>query len=79
MQMNKMKWLLHEGLLLDFTYKHEVFQLLKRQYTHSLEETKEEVIQTVLKHLTEERAFDVCLVLDLLFICDSNSPSTAKG
>ncbi|PGT19558.1 DUF4020 domain-containing protein [Bacillus cereus] len=76
---DKMKWLLHEGLLLDFTYKHEVFQLLKRQYTHSLEETKEEVIQTVLKHLTEERAFDVCLVLDLLFTCDPNSPSTAKG
>ena len=22
---DKMKWLLHEGLLLDFTYKHEVF------------------------------------------------------
>ena len=32
-----------------------------------------------MKHLTEERAFDVCLVLDLLFMCDSNSPSTAKG
>ncbi|MEE2014462.1 DUF4020 domain-containing protein, partial [Bacillus thuringiensis] len=72
-------WLLHEGLLLDFTYKHEVFQLLKRHYAHCLEETKEEVTRTVIKHLTEERVFDACLVLDLLFKCDSNSPSTANG
>ncbi|MED3346647.1 DUF4020 domain-containing protein, partial [Bacillus thuringiensis] len=76
---DKMKWLLHEGLLLDFTYKHEVFQLLKRHYAHCLEETKEEVTRTVIKHLTEERVFDACLVLDLLFKCDSNSPSTANG
>lgn len=26
---DKMKWLLQGGLLLDVTYKHEVFQLLK--------------------------------------------------
>ncbi|HDR8523256.1 DUF4020 domain-containing protein [Bacillus toyonensis] len=76
---DKMKWLLQEGLLLDVTYKHEVFQLLKNHYAHSLEKTKEEVIQTATKHLAEERAFDVCLVLDLLFTCDSNSPSTAQG
>ncbi|MEB9728067.1 DUF4020 domain-containing protein, partial [Bacillus cereus] len=76
---DKMKWLLHEGLLLDFTYKHEVFQLLKRHYAHCLEKTKEEVTRTVIKHLTEERVFDACLVLDLLFKCDSNSPSTANG
>ena len=41
--------------------------------------TKEEVTRTVIKHLTEERVFDACLVLDLLFKCDSNSPSTANG
>ncbi|OTZ47486.1 DUF4020 domain-containing protein [Bacillus thuringiensis] len=76
---DKMKWLLHEGLLLDFTYKHEVFQLLKRHYAYCLEKTKEEVTRTVIKHLTEERVFDACLVLDLLFKCDSNSPSTANG
>lgn len=76
---DKMKWLLQGGLLLDVTYKHEVFQLLKNHYVHSLEKTKEEVIQTAMKHLAEERAFDVCLVLDLLFTCDSNSPSTAQG
>lgn len=76
---DKMKWLLHEGLLLDFTYKHEVFQLLKRHYAHCLEKTKEEVTRIVIKHLTEERVFDACLVLDLLFKCDSNSPSTANG
>lgn len=40
---------------------------------------KEEVTRTVIKHLTEERVFDACLVLDLLFKCDSNSPSTANG
>ncbi|MFB6586652.1 DUF4020 domain-containing protein, partial [Bacillus thuringiensis] len=33
----------------------------------------------VIKRLTEERVFDACLVLDLLFKCDSNSPSTANG
>ncbi|MEJ9171081.1 DUF4020 domain-containing protein, partial [Bacillus thuringiensis] len=76
---DKMKWLLHEGLLLDFTYKHEVFQLLKSHYAHCLEKTKEEVTRTVIKRLTEERVFDACLVLDLLFKCDSNSPSTANG
>lgn len=75
----KMNWLLHEGYLLDVTYKHEVFQLLRNHYAHSLEKTKEEVIQTLMKHLAEERAFDVCLVLDLLFTCDSNSPATVKG
>ncbi|PFC17564.1 hypothetical protein CN282_31785, partial [Bacillus thuringiensis] len=75
----KMKWLLQEGLLLDFTYKHEVFQLLKSHYSHCLEKTKEEVTRTVIKRLTEERVFDACLVLDLLFKCDSNSPSTANG
>ncbi|EOO28011.1 hypothetical protein ICM_02234 [Bacillus cereus BAG1X2-3] len=76
---DKMKWLLHEGLLLDFTYKHEVFQLLKSHYANCLEKTKEEVTRTVIKRLTEERVFDACLVLDLLFKCDSNSPSTANG
>ncbi|MFC9415120.1 DUF4020 domain-containing protein [Bacillus mobilis] len=76
---DKIKWLLHEGLLLDVTYKHEVFQLIKNHFASSLEKTKEEVIQIVLKDLAEERAFDVCLVLDLLFTCDSNSPSIAKG
>lgn len=76
---DKMKWLLQEGLLLDFTYKHEVFQLLKSHYANCLEKTKEEVTRTVIKRLTEERVFDACLVLDLLFKCDSNSPSTANG
>ncbi|PQQ44271.1 DUF4020 domain-containing protein [Bacillus thuringiensis] len=76
---DKMKWLLHEGLLLDFTYKHEVFQLLKSHYANCLEKTKEEVTRTVIKRLTEERVFDACLILDLLFKCDSNSPSTANG
>lgn len=76
---DKMKWLLHEGLLLDFIYKHEVFQLLKSHYANCLEKTKEEVTRTVIKRLTEERVFDACLVLDLLFKCDSNSPSTANG
>ncbi len=75
----KMKWLLQEEILLDVTYKQEVFQLIKNHYALSLEKTKEEVIQIVLKNLAEERAFDVCLLLDLLFTCDSNSPSTAKG
>lgn len=31
----KMKWLLQEGILLDVTYKQEVFQLIKI-ITHSL-------------------------------------------
>ncbi len=37
---DKMKWLLQEGLLLDFTYKHEVFQLLKSHYANCLEKNK---------------------------------------
>ncbi|WP_305926325.1 DUF4020 domain-containing protein [Bacillus mycoides] len=76
---DKLKWLLHVDVLLDFTCKHEVFQLLKNYYADALEETKEEVIQHVLEYLAEERAFDACLVLDLLFTCDSNSKCTAEG
>ncbi len=49
----KMKWLLQEGILLDVTYKQEVFQLIKNHYALSLEKTKEEVIQIVLKDLAE--------------------------
>lgn len=33
----KMKWLLQEGILLDVTYKHEVFQLIKNHFALSLE------------------------------------------
>ncbi|HDR7794456.1 TPA: DUF4020 domain-containing protein [Bacillus luti] len=76
---DKMKWLVREELLLNVTYKQEVFQLLKNHYVHSLEKTKEEIIKTVMKYLAAERAFDGCFVLDLLFTCDPNSSCTAKG
>lgn len=33
----KMKWLLQEEILLDVTYKQEVFQLIKNHYALSLE------------------------------------------
>ncbi|PEB56194.1 hypothetical protein CON65_17400 [Bacillus pseudomycoides] len=75
----KLKWLLHQRLLLDFTYKHEVFQFLKKHYPVALEETKQEVLQKVMKQLIKERAFDACLVLDLLYTCDSNSNCTVEA
>ncbi len=55
------------------------FSTYKKSLRTLFRKNKEEVIQIVLKNLAEERAFDVCLLLDLLFTCDSNSPSTAKG
>ena len=74
----KMKWLLQEGIFLDVTYKHEVFQLIKNHFALSLK-NKGRSHSNCIRIFAEERAFDVCFVLDLLFTCDSNSPSTAKG
>ncbi|MDH2877514.1 DUF4020 domain-containing protein [Bacillus cytotoxicus] len=75
----KLMWLRKQQLIFDFTYKHEVFQFLKKHYQNALEKTKKEVIHEVMKHLENERFFDACLVLDLLYTCDANSTSTARA
>ncbi|KEK22894.1 DUF4020 domain-containing protein [Bacillus gaemokensis] len=75
----KVNWLFKQKLLLDFTYKDEVFQFLKNHYSFTLEETKQEVIRRVVNHLVKERAFDVCLLIDLLYACDPKSDCTVAA
>ncbi|MEN1937941.1 DUF4020 domain-containing protein [Paenibacillus sp. 102] len=73
----KVKWLLEQKLLLHVTYRHEVFEFLKKHYSFASENRKQEVLQKLMKHLVNERAFDACLVMDLLYTCDPNSNCTA--
>ncbi|AIK40398.1 SIR2-like domain protein [Bacillus pseudomycoides] len=75
----KIKWLLEQKLLLHVTYRHEVFKFLKKHYPFTSEQRKQEVLQKVMKHLVNERAFDACLIMDLLYTCDPNSNCTVQA
>ncbi|EEL50267.1 MULTISPECIES: DUF4020 domain-containing protein [Bacillus cereus group] len=75
----KVKWLVEKKLLLHVTYRHEVFAFLKSHYSFASEQSKQEVLQKVMKHVVNERAFDACLVMDLLYTCDPDSSCTAEA
>ncbi|WP_459502720.1 DUF4020 domain-containing protein [Bacillus sp. C1] len=75
----KMRWLLEQKLLLHGTYRKEVFEFLKKYYPTASEQSKQDVLQKVMKHLFNERDFEACLIIDLLYTCDSNSNCTAQA
>lgn len=75
----KVKWLVEKKLLLHVTYRHEVFTFLKKHYSFASEQSKQEVLQKIMKHVVNERAFDACLVMDLLYTCDPGSNCTAQA
>ncbi|PFK47709.1 hypothetical protein COI93_01045 [Bacillus cereus] len=75
----KVKWLVEKKLLLHVTYRHEVFAFLKKHYSFASEQSKQEVLQKVMKHVFNERAFDACLVMDLLYTCNPDSSCTTEA